>query len=145
MKQKIRFLLSRDDWYHQRGYWVLAAAFRNAGIEVILGGIQTPRDIVETAIQEDADILGYRIMDADPKILISVLFERMIEKGVEDIPVVVGGIVPKKDEEVIKENGVKEVFHPFSPLGEVVERVKAIAMESQDKRKSRENAEGVSR
>ena len=139
MSQNIRFLLSRDDYYHQRGYWVLAAALRNAGIEVILGGIQTPRDIVETAIQEDADIIGYRIMDADPNILISILFDRMTEKGIGDIPVVVGGIVPKKDEAVIKEKGVKEVFHPYSPLEVVVERVKAIALEGRAKKKAKES------
>ena len=45
MEQTIRFLLSRDDWYHQRGYWVLASALRNAGTEVVLGGIQTPKDL----------------------------------------------------------------------------------------------------
>ena len=135
MSQNIRFLLSRDDYYHQRGYWVLAAAFRNAGIEVILGGIQTPRDIVETAIQEDADIIGYRIMDADPNILISILFEKMKEKGIEHIPVVVGGIVPKKDEAIIRKKGVKDVFHPYSPLEVVVEHVKAIALEGREKRK----------
>ena len=138
MSQNIRFLLSRDDYYHQRGYWVLAAAFRNAGIEVILGGIQTPRDIVETAIEEDADIIGYRIMDADPNILISILFERMVEKGIADIPVVVGGIVPKKDEAIIKKKGVKGVFHPYSPLEMVIERVKEIALEGQAKRKAKE-------
>ena len=138
MDQKIRFLLSRDDYYHQRGYWVLAAAFRNAGIEVILGGIQTPRDIVQTAVQEDVDIIGYRIMDADPNILITILFERMIEKGAQDIPVVVGGIIPEKDEIVIKEQGVREVFHPYDPLEAVVERVKAIALEGRVKRKPKE-------
>ena len=139
MRQNIRFLLSRDDWYHQRGYWVLASALRNAGLEVVLGGIQTPRDLVETAIQEDADIIGYRIMDADPGILISVLFDRMREKGIEGLPVVVGGIIPEKDEAVIKEKGVKEVFHPYSPLEEVVERVKAIALEGRAKRKTKES------
>ena len=139
MNQNIRFLLSRDDWYHQRGYWVLASALRNAGLEVVLGGIQTPRDLVETAIQENADIIGYRIMDADPGILISVLFDRMREKGIEGLPVVVGGIIPEKDEAVIKEKGVKEVFHPYSPLEEVVERVKAIALEGRAKRKTKES------
>ena len=48
MEQRIRLLLSRDDWYHQRGYWVLATAFRDAGLEVLLGGIQTPEEIVQT-------------------------------------------------------------------------------------------------
>lgn len=138
MEKMIRFLLSRDDWYHQRGYWVLASALRNAGIEVILGGIQTPQDIVQTAIQEDADIIGYRIMDAAPKILIPILFDKMKEKGVQDIPVVVGGIIPEKDEILIKEVGVKEVFHPYTPLEMVVGRARAIAMEARAKRKSKE-------
>lgn len=134
MEQRIRFLLSRDDWYHQRGYWVLASALRNAGTEVVLGGIQTPKDLVETAIQEDVDIIGYRIMDAAPKIIIPILFEKMKEKGIQDIPVVVGGIIPKKDEILIKETGVKEVFHPYSPLEMVVERVRTIAMEARAKK-----------
>lgn len=138
MEQMIRFLLSRDDWYHQRGYWVLASALRNAGIEVILGGIQTPQDIVQTAIQEDVDIIGYRIMDAAPKILIPILFDKMKEKGVQDIPVVVGGIIPEKDEILIKEVGVKEVFHPYTPLKMVVDRVRSIATEARAKRKSKE-------
>jgi len=135
MEQSVRLLLSRDDYYHQRGYWVLATAFRNAGVEVILGGIQTPRDIVQSAIQEDVDIIGYRIMDAAPKILIPILFERMKEKNVRDIPVVVGGIIPEKDEMAIKGLGVKDVFHPFTPLEEVVDRVKAIAKEGSANRK----------
>ncbi len=137
MEQKIRVLLSRDDFYHQRGYWVVAKALRNAGIEVILGGIQTPQDIVETAIQEDVDVIGYRIMDAAPNILIPILFERMREKGIEDIPVVVGGIVPKNDEILMKEMGVKEIFHPFAALETILERIRAIALEAQSERRSR--------
>ena len=127
MEQKIRFLLSRDDWYHQRGYWVVASALRDAGIEVILGGIQIPVEIVQTAIQEDVDIIGYRIMDAAPDILIRALFEKMKEKGIENIPVVVGGIVSDKDEVLIRKIGVKEVFHPLTPLGTMVKRIKDIA------------------
>ena len=129
MEQKIRFLLSRDDWYHQRGYWVLAKAFTHAGIEVVLGGIQTPNGIVPIAVQEAVDIIGYRIMNGDPKILISLLFDEMRKQGLEKVPVVVGGIVPKKDEKVIKGIGVKEVFHPYTPLKSVVERVKTIGIE----------------
>jgi methylmalonyl-CoA mutase C-terminal domain/subunit len=136
MEQRIRVLLSRDDFYHQRGYWVVAKALRNAGIEVILGGIQTPQDIVETAIQEDVDVIGYRIMDAAPNILIPILFERMREKGIEDIPVVVGGIVPKNDEILMKELGVKEIFHPFAALETILERIRVIAVEAQSERRS---------
>lgn len=130
MKQKIRFLLSRDDFYHQRGYWVIAKALSNAGLEVVLGGIQTPQDAVETAVEEDVDIIGYRIMDAAPKILIPILFEKMAKRGIGDIPVVVGGIIQEKDEAFIRELGVKEVFHPFSPMETMLERIKSIVMES---------------
>jgi len=134
MESRIRLLLSRDDWYHQRGYWVLANAFRDAGIEVILGGIQTPEEIVQTAIQEDADIVGYRIMDAAPSILIPILFDKMHEKGCADIPVVVGGIIPEKDEILLREAGVREVFHPFDPLEMIMDRIKEIVSETRANR-----------
>lgn len=129
MGQSISFLISRDDYYHQRGYWVVIHALRNAGLEVILGGIQTPREIAATAMQEDVDIIGYRIMQGAPNILIALLFERMKELGIEDKPVVVGGIVPEKDERSIRGLGVREVFHPFTPLETVIERVRAIGSE----------------
>jgi methylmalonyl-CoA mutase C-terminal domain/subunit len=126
MEQRIRLLLSRDDWYHQRGYWVLATAFRDAGLEVLLGGIQTPEEIVQTAIQEDVDIIGYRIMDAAPKVLIPILFEQMKAEGILNIPVVVGGIIPKAEEKIIKKIGVKAVFHPFSPLESIIDKIKQL-------------------
>ncbi|MFH1240959.1 MAG: cobalamin-dependent protein [Pseudomonadota bacterium] len=132
--KKIRFLLSRDDWYHQRGYWVLASALKDAGVEVVLGGIQTPQDVLHTAIEENVDIIGYRIMDAAPKILIPILLDGMRKEGVQDIPVVVGGIIPRKDEIIIRDLGVKEVFHPYTPLDMVVSRVKEVAIASQTKR-----------
>ena len=130
MEQRIRFLLSRDDWYHQRGYWVLATALRDAGLEVLLGGIQTPEEIVQTAIQENVDIIGYRIMDAAPKILIPILFEQMKAENIQDIPVVVGGIIPQAEEKIIKDIGVKEVFHPFNPLEVIVERIRELVAEA---------------
>ena len=130
MEQRIRLLLSRDDWYHQRGYWVLATAFRDAGLEVLLGGIQTPEEIVQTAIQEDVDIIGYRIMDAAPKVLIPILFDQMKAEGILDIPVVVGGIIPRAEEKMIKQIGVKAVFHPFSPLETIVARIKELAAQA---------------
>jgi methylmalonyl-CoA mutase C-terminal domain/subunit len=125
----IKFLLSRDDYYHQRGYFVVASALRDAGIEVILGGIQIPREIVETAIQEDVDIIGYRIMQGAPKVLLPILFDKMKERGIEDIPIVVGGIVPEKDEILIRKLGVREVFPPLTPLEVMAQRVKSIGME----------------
>ena len=128
MQHRIRFLLSRDDWYHQRGYWVLASALRDAGLEVVLGGIQTPEEIVYTAVQENIDIIGYRIMDAAPKILIPILFDRMAAEGIAQTPVVVGGIVPRADEAAIRELGVKRVYHPYSPLKMIVTDIKDIVL-----------------
>lgn len=125
MEQPIRFLLSRDDWYHQRGYWVVSNVLRESGIEVILGGIQTPREIAETALQEEPDVIGYRIMDGAPEVLVPNLLDRMEEKGVTK-PVVVGGIVPEKAEKIIRKKGVEEVFHPHTDLEIIVGRVKAI-------------------
>ena len=134
MEKRIRFLLSRDDYYHQRGYWVLASALRDSGLEVILGGIQIPSEMVQTAIHEDVDIIGYRIMDAAPKILIPMLFDEMNQNGIADIPVVVGGIIPKKDEGIIKGIGVKAVFHPFNPLAMIMEQIEGIVREARGKR-----------
>jgi methylmalonyl-CoA mutase C-terminal domain/subunit len=97
---------------------------------VILGGIQTPEEIVQTAIQENVDIIGYRIMNAAPKILIAILFDIMKAESILDIPVVVGGIIPQSDEAHIKEIGVKAVFHPFNTLEMIVEKIKTIVMET---------------
>jgi|YNPNPStandDraft_1061719.scaffolds.fasta_scaffold00218_28 methylmalonyl-CoA mutase C-terminal domain/subunit len=126
MERPVSVLISRDDFYHQRGYWVVANSLKNAGMEVILGGIQTPREIARTALQEDVDVIGYRIMQGAPRILVPLLLERMRELGIEDKPIVVGGIVPAKEEELIRGLGVKDVFHPFTPLSVLVERVKAL-------------------
>lgn len=108
----------------------MASAFRDAGIEVVLGGIQTPEEIVQTAIQEDVDIIGYRIMDAAPKILIAILFDKMKQEDIPDIPVVVGGIIPQTEEAFIREIGVKAVFRPYSPLEMIVEKIKTIVTEA---------------
>lgn len=140
MEKSLRFLLSRDDWYHQRGYWVLANTFRNTGIEVILGGIQTPGDIAKTAIQEDVDLIGYRIMQGAPGILLSLLFKKLQAKKALDIPVIVGGIIPKKEEVYIKELGVKEVFHPYSALEKMAEQVKTIAIKAREKKFDHKNS-----
>jgi methylmalonyl-CoA mutase cobalamin-binding domain/chain len=122
----IRILLSRDDWYHQRGYWVVANALKNAGLEVILGGIQTPAEIARTAMTEDVDMIGYRIMQASAPMVIQKLFQEMAARGIEDIPVVVGGIISDKDEARIKEMGVRAVFHSFDRLEDISRQLLSI-------------------
>jgi len=127
MERPVKVLMSRDDFYHQRGYWVVIHALRNAGMEVLLGGIQTPAEIAATALQEDVEVIGYRIMNGAPKVLLPILFARMKELGIVDKPVVVGGIVPEKDEKGLRELGVREIFHPFALLEEIQARVSALA------------------
>ena len=129
MERAVSLLVSRDDYYHQRGYWVVIHALRNAGVEVILGGIQTPREIAMTALQEDVDVIGYRIMQGSPKILLPILFEKLRELKIMDKPLVVGGIVSEKDERLIRELGVKAVFHPYTPLSEIVARIRTLGAE----------------
>jgi methylmalonyl-CoA mutase C-terminal domain/subunit len=125
----IKVLLSRDDELHKRGYYIIAAALRDAGIEVILGGCQIPREIAETALQEDVDIIGYHIMQGAPKILVPLLFEKLKEKGLRDLPVVVGGIIPAKDVPLLEELGVKEIFPSLTPLKEIMDFFKKLGRE----------------
>ena len=134
--ERIRFLLSRDDFYHQRGYWVVAKVLSDAGIEVILGGIQTPEEIAQTAVHEDADIIGYRLMDASPPVVCEILFDELKKRHLEEIPVVVGGIVSEKDEKLIREMGIKEIFRPFDSFDKIQRRIKALVQEKGEKRKS---------
>lgn len=127
MEKVHRILLSRDDWYHQRGYWVIANALKDAGLEVVLGGIQTPMEIARTALNEDVDLIGYRIMQAAPDMVVRALFREMGANGIENIPVVVGGIVSDREEKIIREMGVKAVFRSFDKLEAIQKQVRAIA------------------
>ena len=123
MQQTIRFLLSRDDFYHQRGYWVLAKALMKSGIEVVLGGIQTPKDIVETAIQEDVDMIGLSSLAGAHKYLFPKVIELLKDNGADDIVVCAGGIIPEEDIRKLKKAGIKEIFTPGSSLEDIVKWV----------------------
>jgi len=123
-ERKIRFLLVADSPGHTTGYYVVARALREAGIEVILGGFQQPSGIVEAAAQEDVDYVGYRIMDREPPLMISLLMERLKERGLEHVEVVVGGIIPRRDIPKLKAMGVGEIFRPGAKLADIVAYVK---------------------
>jgi methylmalonyl-CoA mutase C-terminal domain/subunit len=129
-EKKIRFLLVADSPGHTTGYYVVARALREAGIEVILGGFQQPSGIVEAAAQEDVDYIGYRIMDREPPLVVSLLMERLKEKGLEHVQVVVGGIIPRWDVPKLKAMGVREVFRPGAKLADIVAHVKEHAHKS---------------
>ena len=120
---KIRVLVAKPGLDgHDRGAKVVARALRDAGMEVIYTGLhQTPEQIVETAIQEDADAVGISILSGAHMTLVPRILDGLRENGVEDILVVVGGTIPKDDIRALKEQGVAEIFTPGAPVSAIVE------------------------
>lgn len=120
---RIRFLLAADSPGHTTGYYIVARALREAGVEVILGGFAQPEEIVETAIQEDVEFIGYRIMDREPLVLVSRLRELLDGRGQRAMRVVVGGIVARSDIPRLRDLGVEAVFRPGSTLDEIAAHI----------------------
>jgi methylmalonyl-CoA mutase, C-terminal domain len=107
---------------HDRGAKIIARALRDAGMEVIYTGLhQTPEQIVETAIQEDADAVGISILSGAHMTLVPRILELLRENGAEDVLVVVGGTVPQDDAGELKKLGVAEVFGPGATTGDIVD------------------------
>jgi methylmalonyl-CoA mutase C-terminal domain/subunit len=107
---------------HDRGAKIIARALRDAGMEVIYTGLhQTPEQIVETAIQEDADAVGISILSGAHMTLVPRVLDLLRDQGAEDVVVVVGGTIPADDAAELKRVGVAEVFTPGAPTGEIVE------------------------
>jgi len=127
--KKIRVVIAKPGLDgHDRGAKIIARALRDAGMEVIYTGLhQTPEQIVETAIQEDADAVGISILSGAHMTLIPRILEGLKENGVEDVLVVVGGTIPKPDVEELKRQGVSEVFTPGAPVSEIVDFLKSHA------------------
>ena len=109
---------------HDRGAKIIARALRDAGMEVIYTGLhQTPEQVVETAIQEDADAIGVSILSGAHMTLIPRIIELLKENEAEDILVFCGGTIPKDDIPRLKEAGVGEIFTPGTPTKKAVEYV----------------------
>ena len=109
---------------HDRGAKIIARALRDAGMEVIYTGLhQTPEQVVEAAIQEDADAIGISILSGAHMTLVPRIIELLEENEAEDILVFVGGTIPKEDITQLKELGVGEVFTPGTPTKKAVEYV----------------------
>ena len=131
--RKIRVVIAKAGLVgHDRGAKIIARALRDAGMEVIYTGLhQTPEQIVETAIQEDADAVGVSILSGAHMTLIPRVLEGLKENGVEDVLVLVGGTIPKPDVDDLKRQGVAEVFTPGAPVSEIVEYLKShVAVEA---------------
>jgi methylmalonyl-CoA mutase C-terminal domain/subunit len=107
---------------HDRGAKIIARALRDAGMEVIYTGLhQTPEQIVETAIQEDADAVGISILSGAHMTLVPRILEGLRAQEAEDVIVVVGGTIPQDDADELKRQGVAEVFTPGAPTSDIVE------------------------
>jgi methylmalonyl-CoA mutase C-terminal domain/subunit len=126
MERKIRVLVGKPGLDgHDRGAKVVAASLRDAGMEVIYSGLhQTPEALVNTAIQEDADVLALSILSGAHMTLFKRVMELLREKGVDDILVTGGGIIPEQDMKALAEAGVGRLFGPGSPTTEIVTYVR---------------------
>ena len=111
---------------HDRGAKVIARALRDAGMEVIYTGLrQTPEQIASAALQEDADVIGLSILSGAHNHIAPRLMELLKEKGLDDVLVVIGGIIPDVDIPRLKEIGVRGVFLPGTPMQEIVDFINA--------------------
>jgi len=125
MERKIRIVMAKPGLDgHDRGIKVLAAAYRDAGMEVIYLGLrQTPEMIVSSALQEDADVIALSSLNnAHNTIFINVL-DLMKEKGLNNVLLVGGGIIPKKDMETLENRGVGKLFGPGTPVQTTIDYI----------------------
>ena len=123
MAKKIRVVIAKPGLDgHDRGAKVIARALRDAGMEVIYTGLhQTPEQIVETAIQEDADAIGISVLSGAHMTLVPRILDLLRADEAEDVLVVVGGTIPTDDARQLKEQGVAEVFTPGATTGAIVD------------------------
>ncbi|MFO7965595.1 MAG: cobalamin B12-binding domain-containing protein [Desulfobacterales bacterium] len=126
MENNIRVLISKIGLDgHDRGAKVIAYGLRDAGFEVIFMGVrQTPERIVNTAIQEDVQVIGLSILSGAHIPLIKKLIEKLKSAGGDEIMVIVGGVIPEEDKSVLKDMGVAEVFTSGTHIDQVVNVIK---------------------
>ncbi|RLA85952.1 MAG: methylmalonyl-CoA mutase [Deltaproteobacteria bacterium] len=129
MGERIKILIAKPGLDgHDRGAKIVAYALRDAGMEVIYTGLhQTIDQIVSTALQEDVDIIGLSILSGAHLTICEKLIRKLKEVGLDDKPVVVGGVIPKDDIPKLKQLGVKGVFPGGTPLDEIIKTIREIA------------------
>jgi len=126
MDKKLRVLVAKAGLDgHDRGAKVIAAALRDAGMEVIYTGLrQTPEMIVEAAIQEDVDVIGISILSGAHMTILPKIKNLMNEKGLDDVLLTGGGIIPEEDIKKLRELGVGELFTPGASTKNIAEYIK---------------------
>ncbi len=127
MEAKIRVLVAKPGLDgHDRGAKVIARALRDAGMEVIYTGLrQTPEMIVNAALQEDVQVIGLSILSGAHNAIVPRLLELLKQKGMTDVLVILGGIVPDEDAAELKRQGVAEVFQPGASLEKIVNFIRS--------------------
>jgi methylmalonyl-CoA mutase C-terminal domain/subunit len=125
--RKIRVVIAKPGLDgHDRGAKVIARALRDAGMEVIYTGLrQTPEMIVAAALQEDADAIGLSILSGAHMHICPKILQLLKEKGLDDVLLVIGGIIPDVDIPKLKEAGVKGIFLPGTPMKDIVDFIAA--------------------
>ncbi len=126
MEKKIKVLIAKPGLDgHDRGAKVVARALRDAGMEVIYTGLhQTAEMIVETALQEDVDVIGLSILSGAHMTYFPKVLKLMKEKGLDDVLLFGGGIIPEEDAKKLQEMGVGKIFGPGTPTEETVKYIK---------------------
>ena len=127
VEKKIRVLAAKPGLDgHDRGIKVVASALMDAGMEVIYTGLrQTPRQIVEAAVQEDVDVIAMSILSGAHDYLFPKVMELLRDKGVEDMLVIGGGIIPDEDVPSLKACGISEIFGPGTNTQDIIGFIKA--------------------
>jgi methylmalonyl-CoA mutase C-terminal domain/subunit len=125
--QKIRVLVAKPGLDgHDRGAKVIARALRDAGMEVIYTGLrQTPEMIVTAALQEDVHVIGLSILSGAHNAIVPRVLELMKQSKMDDVLVLIGGIIPDQDIPALKEAGVAGVFQPGTPMDDIVQFIKS--------------------
>jgi methylmalonyl-CoA mutase C-terminal domain/subunit len=126
MSRPIRVLVAKPGLDgHDRGAKVVAAALRDAGMEVIYTGLhQTPEMIATAAIQEDVDVIGLSILSGAHMTLFPRVRELMVEAGRDDVLITGGGIIPREDMDALSERGIGRLFGPGTPTSDLVEYIR---------------------
>jgi methylmalonyl-CoA mutase C-terminal domain/subunit len=126
-ERKIRVLIAKPGLDgHDRGAKVVARALRDAGMDVIYTGIrQTPKMIAEAALQEDVDVIGLSILSGAHMELFPRIVEELRSRGVDDVLLFAGGIIPEEDTPALKEIGFKAIFRPGTPTTEIIDYVRS--------------------
>ena len=127
MEKRIRVLVAKPGLDgHNRGAKVVARALRDAGFEVIYTGLrQTPEQIAEAALQEDVNVVAMSILSGAHPHLFPKVVNLVREKGMDDVLIIGGGVIPETDIPALKEAGVAEVFTPGTPTSAIVDFIKA--------------------